>query len=140
MGEQTVFEILHNMDKFTNGLIVKWNKIFKEDLGISHVLMLGYLMTKGQARPSEIAKQLGLTPPTVTHLSEKLVKRQFAIRMQDPNDRRNILLDITDEGRAVLERANKEGHELRSQMFEALTKQEKEQLLHIYKKLNDHKG
>lgn len=137
MREETVFEILHNMDKFTNNLIVEWNKIFEEDLGISHVLMLGYLQEKGQARPSEIANELGLRPPTVTHLSDKLLKRKLIVRMQDPNDRRNILFTITEEGRHILQRANVKGHDLRRKMFARLSALERDQLLLIYKKLNE---
>lgn len=38
MEEQTIFEITHNMDKITNKLIIQWNKLFYEDLGVSHIL------------------------------------------------------------------------------------------------------
>ncbi|GEN30966.1 DNA-binding MarR family transcriptional regulator [Cerasibacillus quisquiliarum] len=137
MKEQTVFEILHNMDKFTNGLIIKWNKMFNENLGISHVLTLGYLNKNRKARPSEIAKELGLTPPTVTHLLEKLVNRQLVVRLFDENDRRIVLLDITDKGKELLHRAHAEGQRLRKEMFEKLTSEEKQQLLHIFQKLNE---
>lgn len=41
MKEQTIFEIIHNMDKVTNNLIIQWNKMFNEDLGVSHILVLG---------------------------------------------------------------------------------------------------
>lgn len=135
--EQTIFEILHNMDTFTNGLIVKWNKIFDEDLGVSHILALGYLHVNGKSRPSHIAKELGLTPPTVTNLTDKLVKRNLAVRLFDESDRRIVLLDITDEGRDILERANKKGHSLRTELFLKLTEEERKQMLHIFKKLNE---
>ncbi len=62
MEEQTLFELIHNMDKFTNQMIIQWNKTFNEDLGISHVLVLGHLKNNGKSRPSDIAKILGLTP------------------------------------------------------------------------------
>lgn len=136
MKEQTVFEILHNMDTFTNGLIVKWNKIFNEGLGVSHILALGHLSMHGKARPSHIAEELGLTPPTVTNLTDKLVKRKLAVRLLDENDRRIILLDITDEGRDMLQRANEEGHSLRKELFNKLTDEERKQMLHIFQKLN----
>ena len=137
MQEQTIFEILHNMDTFTNSLIIKWNKIFKEKLSVSHVLTLGYLSTNGKSRPSQIAKELGLTPPTVSHLTDKLVNLNLATRLPDQNDRRIILLDITDEGKEVLDRANQKGHELRKEMFVKLTEEERQQMLHIFQKLNE---
>lgn len=137
MKEETVFEIIHNMDKFTNSLIVQWNKTFNEELGVSHILLLGHLSVNGKSRPSDVAKVLGLTPPTVTHLSEKLVKKKLAIRLTDEEDRRNIYLGITEAGKELLERANREGQLLRTKLFEKLTVEEQQQMLHIYQKLND---
>ncbi|MBS4207083.1 MarR family transcriptional regulator [Bacillus sp. FJAT-50079] len=137
MKEQTIFEIIHNMDKVTNNLIIQWNKIFYEDLGVSHILVLGHLIERGKSRPSDIAKTLGLTPPTLTHLSEKLVLKELAIRIVDQTDRRIIYLAITDKGMEVVKRANEEGQKLRRKLFEKLSDEERQQLLNIYKKLND---
>lgn len=136
MKEETIFEIIHNMDKVTNNLIVQWNKIFNEDLGVSHILILGHLLVHGKSRPSDMAKTLGLTPPTVTHLSEKLVKKELVGRSADDTDRRIIYLDITGKGKDLLHRANEEGQVLRKNLFEKLTEEEREQLLYIYRKLN----
>lgn len=137
MEEQTIFELIHTMDKVTNNLIIQWNNMFKESLGISHILLLSHLKENGKSRPSDIARALGLTPPTLTHLSEKLVQRKLANRLTDDNDRRIILLDITDKGINMIEKAHKEGQILRRNLFERLTDKEKEQLLGIYKKLNN---
>ncbi|MVP00670.1 MarR family transcriptional regulator [Paenibacillus lutrae] len=136
MEEQTVFELIHNMDKFTNKLIVQWNKTFNEDLGVSHVLVLGHLKQNGKSRPSDIAKILGLTPPTLSYLSEKLVKKKLAVRMSDETDRRIIYLGITDQGAEVLKRASLEGQRLRRNLFEKLNEQERAELANLYKKLN----
>lgn len=136
LKDETIFNIVHNMDTFTNGLIIKWNKMFAGDLGISHVLTLGFLQAYGHSRPSAIAKELGLTPPTVTHLTEKLVKRGLVERLPDENDRRTILLALTKEGQAVLGQANEKGQALRKEMFTKLTETEREELLRLFKKMN----
>lgn len=136
MEEETIFEIIHNMDQFTNQLIIEWNKTFNEQLGISHILILGYLSVHGKKRLSDLAKVVGLTPPTVTHLSEKLVKKGLARRAKDEDDRRIIYLDITEAGKEILGRANQEGQVLRRKLFEKLTTEERQSMLHIYRKLN----
>lgn len=66
------------MDQVTNYLIIQWNKMFNESLGISHILVLSHLKDNGKSRPSDIARTLGLTPPTLTHLSEKLVQKKVS--------------------------------------------------------------
>ncbi|WP_308419811.1 MarR family winged helix-turn-helix transcriptional regulator [Ornithinibacillus halotolerans] len=124
------------MDKVTNNLIIQWNKVFNNDLGVSHVLVLGHLKAHGKSRPSDMAKVLGLTPPTVTHLTEKLVKRQLITRSTDENDRRIFYLEITADGEKVLKEAHESGQKLRKNLFEKLTEEERQQMLQIYKKLN----
>ncbi|MFK2825413.1 MarR family transcriptional regulator [Bacillus sp. B190/17] len=136
MESETIFDLLHTMDQVTNKLIIHWNKTFNESLGISHILVLSHLNDHGKSRPSDIAKSLGLTPPSLTHLSEKLIQKELAVRLADENDRRILYLDITDAGHTILEKAHLEGQELRKKLFEKLTIEEREQLLAIYKKLN----
>ncbi len=136
MQEETIFEILHNMDKMTNNLIIQWNKSFNKGLGVSHILILGHLKVNGKSRPSDMAKALGLTPPSVTHLTEKLVKRQLVTRSTDENDRRIIYLEITYAGEMILKEASEVGQILRKKIFEKLTNEEIQQMLHIYQKLN----
>ncbi|MBM6383716.1 MULTISPECIES: MarR family winged helix-turn-helix transcriptional regulator [Paenibacillus] len=136
MEEKTIFEIIHNMDTFTNKLIIQWNKSFNEDLGVSHVLVLSHLKQNGKSRPSDIAKVLGLTPPTLSYLSDKLVGKKLAVRVVDESDRRNSYLDITEDGSEVLGRASMEGQKLRRALFEKLTAQDREKLAEIFEKLN----
>ncbi|WP_211750173.1 MarR family transcriptional regulator [Paenibacillus sp. Marseille-Q4541] len=137
MKEQTIFELIHNMDKFTNGVIVQWNKTFSDDLGVSHILVLGHLKQKGKSRPSDIAKILGFTPPTLSYLSEKLVGKKLVTRKMDESDRRIIYLEITDKGAEILKQATLEGERLRIKLFERLTEEERAQLAGLYKKLNN---
>lgn len=136
MERHAFFELIHNMDKVTNQLIIQWNKTFNEDLGISQIIVLGHLKMNGKSRPSDIAKTLGLTPPTLSYLSDKLVKRKFATRLTHEGDRRVIYLDITDEGLDVLNRATQAGEKLRMNLFKKLTDQERDQLMSLYRKLN----
>lgn len=135
--EQTIFELIHSMDQVTNNLIIQWNKLFKETLGISHILVLSHLKRNGKSRPSDIAKAIGLTPPSLTHLSEKLVQKELAIRLIDENDRRIVYLAITESGMEILAKAQKEGQGLRKNVYEKLTAEERQQLLSIYKKLSN---
>ncbi len=136
MEEQSIFELIHNMENFTNKLIVQWNKTFNEDLGVSHVLVLGHLKQNGPSRPSDIAKALGLTPPTLSYLSDKLVAKKLAVRSVHESDRRIVYLEITDQGAEVLKRATLEGQRLKRDLFAKLNEQDRIQMTEIYKRLN----
>lgn len=133
---QTIFELIHKMEQITNNMIIQWNQMFHENLGISHILVLSHLHKNGRSRPSDIAKGLGLTPPTLTHLSEKLIKKGLVVRERNEVDRRALYLKITDDGCDILSSAQEKGLQLRMQLFEKLDIEELHQLLNIYSKLN----
>ncbi len=136
MKDQSIFELLHTMDQVTNKLIIQWNKSFKESLGISHILVLSHLQVNGKSRPSDIAKNLGITPPSLTNLANKLVSKDLIVRLFDEKDRRNSYLEITDAGIEMVNKAADEGQNLRRNLFEKLSKDERRQLTSIYEKLN----
>ncbi|CAI6080080.1 hypothetical protein PAECIP112173_02780 [Paenibacillus sp. JJ-100] len=136
MEEQNIFELIHNMDNFTNKLIIQWNKSFNEDLGISHVLVLSHLHHNGKSRPSDIAKILGLSPPTLSYLADKMVAKELVVRTVDEVDRRIIYLNITDKGTEILERAIVEGQKLRKNLFQKLNEEDRAQLLRIFEKMS----
>jgi DNA-binding MarR family transcriptional regulator len=136
MKDQSIFELLHTMDQVTNKLIIQWNKSFKESLGISHILVLSHLQVNGKSRPSDIAKNLGITPPSLTNLANKLASKDLIVRLFDEKDRRNSYLEITDAGIEMVNKAADEGQNLRRNLFEKLSKDERRQLTSIYEKLN----
>jgi DNA-binding MarR family transcriptional regulator len=53
-----------------------------------------------------IAGCLRLSPPATSHLVDRLVKAKLVVRSEDPDDRRQKLLSITESGRSLVERIN----------------------------------
>ncbi|AUS24852.1 hypothetical protein C1A50_0661 [Paenibacillus polymyxa] len=56
--------------------------------------------------------------------------------MADEEDRRIVYLQITDAGVGMLNKAQEDGRQLRRELFENLTEEEREALLSVYEKLN----
>ena len=52
---------------------------------------------------TEISNLLQITPAGVTHLINPLEKTGYIERLQDPNDRRIVLIGLTDKGTQVAE-------------------------------------
>lgn len=52
-----------------------------------------------------IARAVHLSQPTVTGILDRLERRGFLQRMRAQHDRRAVNISVTDEGRALLERA-----------------------------------
>jgi DNA-binding MarR family transcriptional regulator len=68
---------------------------------------LKVLFLAGGPKPmpaSQIARALGMTPSTATGVVDRLVAQGLVRRLEDPGDRRVVLLAATPEGAALLER------------------------------------
>jgi DNA-binding MarR family transcriptional regulator len=60
------------------------------------------LADEGPHRLGSLAQAFGLDPSTITRQVQALEHAGWAVRQHDPTDRRAAILDLTDEGRALL--------------------------------------
>ncbi|WRT00322.1 MarR family transcriptional regulator [Lysinibacillus fusiformis] len=123
------------IEQVNNANIIRFTKAFPYPLGISPILVLNELQVKGPQKQAELAETIGYTKGAMTSIAEKLVKLGLAERLYDPSDRRTIRLDITDEGKVALSKAQSIGKEVFVQLFEVLDDTEIAQYLQIQEKL-----
>lgn len=123
------------MELFSKQAIIKWTKSFPYNMGMSPVLVLGELKQNRSQKQTVLTEKLGFTPGAMTNIANRLIKEGYAERQINEEDRRVIFLDITDEGKQVLEQAHEKGKQLHLELFQALRETEIQQLLAIYKKL-----
>ncbi len=60
------------------------------------------LVAEGNERSSEIAGRLALARPTISNAVDQLVERGLLARGSKPEDRRAVVLTITDDGLAAI--------------------------------------
>ena len=51
----------------------------------------------------DVAKAFAVTLPAVTHIIDRLEQKQFVLRGDHPGDRRVYLLELTREGKALVQ-------------------------------------
>jgi DNA-binding MarR family transcriptional regulator len=71
------------------------------------VLML--LSAVGEARMSDLAHQLGISPSTLSSLVDRLVEARFVTRRDDARDRRSVLVSLAPAGSQLLDQFNELG-------------------------------
>ncbi|MBD2114991.1 MULTISPECIES: MarR family winged helix-turn-helix transcriptional regulator [Cyanophyceae] len=76
----------------------------KPQLSLSQLRVLYFLRRRSQASLSEVADYLDVTRPTMSAMVERLVQRGLVNRISDPVERRRIILTLTAEGTAEMER------------------------------------
>jgi DNA-binding MarR family transcriptional regulator len=77
------------------------------ELGPASVSALASIERRGPLTPSELAEIEGVRRPTATRLLGRLCEEGYVSRTQDPDDGRSAIVDITPEGRKILNRLRK---------------------------------
>lgn len=135
MENNNFFKLIHNAELFNDATMTLFMKKFNMNVNISQILALFKLKEEGPQKPSSLALSLGYTSGAITKLTNKLVKEGYIIREQQENDRRIILITITNQGLDVLEEAQNQGQNMRNEVYSILNTGEVEQLLSIQEKL-----
>lgn len=74
------------------------------DLTMSQAKVLYLVQVVGTLRMSGLATRLGVTLSTTSGLVERLVEAGLVVRRDDPADRRQVILSLTDAAAGLLDR------------------------------------
>ena len=63
---------------------------------------LRYIYHKQECNISDIARELGVTSAAASQMLDRLVGQGFIMRQEDPHDRRNKRLTLTEKGHGLI--------------------------------------
>jgi len=89
----------------------------KSGLSMSHLNALFYIYHGGACGVSDLGEHLGVTSAASSQMIDRLVQLDLLQRSEDPLDRRNKCLALTEKGRAVI----RESIEARRRWLQDLT-------------------
>ena len=87
--------------------------------------------------PSEVADRLLLTPASITSLLDTLERRGLVTRTPDPEDRRRVLVEITEAGRAVVDQVVPEAVALQTAVMSRISETDRARLVRILATIRD---
>ncbi len=79
-------------------------KLRKMNLNVHQVNTLLILNHSGALRMTEISSRLGSTQSHTTNVVQELVDKKYVKRKSDPNDRRVVICEITNDGKQAANR------------------------------------
>lgn len=106
------------------------------DLDRSAYGILCRLADEGPQRLGALAAVFGLDPSTITRQVQALERAALATRRTDEEDRRASILDLTDEGRSVLEHTRAYRRARLQQVLDGWSDEERSQLGRLLEKFN----
>lgn len=111
------------------------DKISVEDIALPGFLVLRSIQLGGVQKLGDLAEQLDLTSGAITALCDKLEARGFAERRRLQGDRRNVWLDITEDGRRLLARYPELGKRGVSLLFGSFNEEELSRQKEIFERI-----
>jgi DNA-binding MarR family transcriptional regulator len=107
-------------------------------LNIGEFDVLAALRRSGQPyqlSPTKLFNTLMVTSGTMTHRIDRLEKAELVKRIPDPSDRRGMLIELTDKGFEVIEKALDAHVANEHRILSALTGSERDTLAQLLRKL-----
>ncbi|WP_027628733.1 MarR family winged helix-turn-helix transcriptional regulator [Ruminiclostridium cellobioparum] len=95
----------------------------------SHMKVIFYLTTNGPSPVSKIANDLEISKPNMTPIIDNLISEGYAVRYDDPNDRRIINIKATEKAFNTLKQKKQETVELVSEKLSSLSDEDIELLM-----------
>jgi DNA-binding MarR family transcriptional regulator len=101
------------------------------------LMLLSYLRER-PALQQQLCESLWLDPNNCVLLLNELEEQGYIERRRDPTDRRRHVVDLTDQGRAALERGEQAREGLEDQILAGLTDDERATLRALLRKALEH--
>ena len=98
------------------------------DLTVTQLSALTSLELAGALTPRELADTERVQPPTMTKIVAKLEERGLVQRTPHPTDKRQVILAMTESGRAVFARLDRARNEWLARRLAELTAEERDTL------------
>ncbi|CAB3798338.1 MarR family winged helix-turn-helix transcriptional regulator [Paraburkholderia fynbosensis] len=89
-------------------------------LTLAQFTALSVLEAKGQASNAQVAERSFITPQSANEVMNAMASRNWVSREPDPTHGRIVLLQLTDEGRAVLRECELAVKAIEKQMMEGI--------------------
>ena len=107
-----------------------------EGLTPAQALFLGMLGERGPMSVSQIATSLGVSSSAITLLADRLHQAGLLLRERDEEDRRVVVLTMTEAGKAIRERLTEQRFRILQALLARLSLQDVEALSKILDQLS----
>lgn len=97
--------------------IIRAVDLYSRQLSIRHSLTgpqlvcLRQLLRSGAMTPGQLAREISLSPATISGILDRLERRGYLTRTRRPEDKRQVLVELTDSGRELVDRTPLPLHE-----------------------------
>lgn len=136
LDTEGIVERIHFIERYVDRAMRETLDDFELTLGEYKLAMhLRYGGPPYSGKPGKLAKRLGLSTGAMTNRLDNMEKRGLIRRLDDPDDRRGVIVELTDAGKELWDRAVDAQAEKESIIATALDERERRQLNDLLRRL-----
>ncbi len=136
LDTEGIVERIHFIERYVERAMRETLDDFELTLGEYKLAMhLRYGGPPYRGKPGKLAKRLGLSTGAMTNRLDNRERRGLIRRLDDPDDRRGVIVELTDAGRELWDRAVDAQAEKESIIASALDERERRQLNDLLRRL-----
>ena len=124
------YEIIRSIKSVKESLKQNFEKRFKDlNLTAPQGMLIGILMHNGQMKISDLSEKMALSNSTVSGIIDRLEKNKYVERKRSEEDRRVVMVDVTEEFRKEAKGRFKVVEDSLSSVLKLATPEETEKVL-----------
>ncbi|ARD56894.1 MarR family transcriptional regulator [Bacillus safensis] len=136
-SKTAMIQELNNIEaRIHQKLRLEFEELFVDELTDKQHIVLNFIEQKGGSSPIQIAQQLGITQSAVSQLLNTLEKKEWIRRSINPNNRRELHVELSEKAKTYLENMRKVELAIIEKYYSALSFDEISTLTSIYEKLD----
>ncbi len=120
--------------EFASGLT---RELFKSKITLPQFLILMILDKEGQMNMSSLARLMNVSTAAMTGSVSRLVNSGFALRLDDPKDRRIVRINMTVKGGRSVDKLKQQRRQIIIRLFKGITEQDRQSYLRILEQIKD---
>jgi DNA-binding MarR family transcriptional regulator len=109
----------------------------EKNISLTQLSSLIHLSQNEECNISDLGAEFGVSNAAVSQLLEKMVQQGLVHRSEDPQDRRNKVLVLTEDGKKIANEGMNERHKWLSNLIKILTEEEQDQVDSVLRLLID---
>lgn len=109
----------------------------EKNISLTQLSSLIHLSQNEECNISDLGTEFGVSIAAVSQLLEKMVQQGLVHRSEDPQDRRNKVLVLTEDGKKMANEGMNERHKWLSNLIKILTEEEQDQVDSVLRLLID---
>jgi DNA-binding MarR family transcriptional regulator len=133
---ESVGFLLGSLAKKTAARFIQLLQAESIDIGHSGWIVLSRLWEEDGLSQQEISERSGVAKPNISTYVDNLEKNDYVVRVDDPVDRRNYKIYMTQKAKKLKERCQALAQRSNEETLQNLTSSEKETILKLLQKMS----